>query len=242
VYYTHSEDGGLNWLGPLDMAHRLELDLWTSRPEITLVGEQEIHLTWVCGELAHRCHRWSVDGGNNWTETSRVFGNMLALAGNDTLFVDRDGTLFWVLQLRYPSAIYYSTWEGTRWSDLAVVNDRNLHDGHHVRAVIARGSQVHLAVVDQHQKEIWYIRGDTTAQEGPPDPTPTVQAEVLVTGTPATTPIPTPTRTPPPALSDAALPEMSSTTQSAFLIESALPVLGLLVLAFAVKRFLSNGR
>lgn len=186
VYYSRSNDGGITWIPAVELARRTETENWASAPEIARLPDGELHLTWVCGDTAHRCHRLSSDDGQTWSEPSREFGDKISLAGHDTLFVDGDGALFWILQLRYPSAIYVSQWTGNRWSELEIVTDGFLHGAHYPRAVASQGNQVHLILVDQDQKEIWYFRGASGAsgKEAVMMPTATATSDPASTATP----------------------------------------------------------
>jgi hypothetical protein len=163
IYYSKSENGGISWTEPEEVDRKTGENRWASSPEIIAVNENEVHITWVCGVNAHRCHRWSIDNGFTWSNTNRVFGEMLSLAGWDTLVVDGCGQLYWIMQLRYPVAIYYSLWTGKEWSGLRIVTDGILAGGHYLRAVVHNGNQMDLVAVDQGKKEIWYISGVTDA-------------------------------------------------------------------------------
>jgi hypothetical protein len=239
IHYARSEDGGESWKIPVEMSRRSGNDTWTSKPELAMTANGEMHLTWVCGEYAFRCHRWSIDGGETWFPTRRQFGNMLALAGNDTLVQDNRGTLYWILQLRYPSALYYSTWTGTSWSGLQTVNDGYLNDGHHVRAVSSLGNQIYLIIVDQTMKEIWYMRGTTEASPLQPAPTPYSEFASIAVQTPVTEPTPSPVPTP---LLDPSLQSMSVDleSQSNFLNISLLSVAGILFLTALARRWMAG--
>ncbi len=192
VYYVRSEDGGVSWSEPFEIWRRAKNDNWASMPDIVSLGTNELHVVWVCGEQAYRCHRWSKDGGKTWSAVkNKVFGEMLSLAGWDTLAVDGDGQLYWILQLRLPVAIYYSYWTGDEWSDLQIVNDDILRGGHYLRAASHDGNRLDLVVVDQGAKEIWYMQGITNSN--PIDPLPLLAA-MQRTPEPGVTPTPQPTR------------------------------------------------
>jgi len=195
VQYARSIDGGQNWSFPLEMGHRDEGEKWASMPEIAILPSGELHLVWVCGREPHRCHRLSKDGGLTWSATNLEFGEMISLAGWDTLMIDGNGILYWILQLRYPSAIYYATWTGTNWSGLRVVNDGSLSNGHYMRAASHLGNQIDLVLVHQGEKEVWYLRGVTNANPAlalpisNPIPTPTlIPAEIGAASTARETP------------------------------------------------------
>lgn len=182
VYYSRSEDGGMNWSKPDEMGRRTGEERWASMPEIYASDGDELHITWVCGIDAHRCHRWSKDGGAHWSNPTREFGDMLSLAGWDTLVSDGSGQLYWIMQLRYPGALYYSYWTGREWSGLNIVNDGLLAGGHYLRAVARNGNQIDLVIVQQDEKEIWHMVGVTSAK--PIEPASRSTIEIKATTSP----------------------------------------------------------
>lgn len=239
VFYSRSSDAGATWLPSIELARRSENENWASAPELARLPNGELHLTWVCGDTAHRCHRLSVDEGQTWSEPSREFGDKVSLAGYDTLFVDGDGSLFWILQLRYPSAIYSSQWLGTRWSELEVVNDGALHEGHYVRAIAALGNQVHLVMVDQTQKEIWYLHGSTGAKTSLPMELPGMpeSTEIPLTPTPA---MGTQLLLPHPTPSNQEFKPIQPGSQGQFLFASILPVLLIFAAVIGLRKLLDR--
>jgi hypothetical protein len=180
ILYSKSLDNGISWSYPKELGHISTNEKWATSPELAMLPSGELHIIWVCGEGSGRCHRFSKDGGDTWSDTSREFSDMISLAGHDTLVIDGDGILYWILQLRYPEAIYYSFWNGNEWSPLQVVNDGALAQGHYLRASIRCGNQIGLVLVDQVQKEIWYIPGTTSAKYITPLPIVTPQSTVTV--------------------------------------------------------------
>jgi hypothetical protein len=173
VHYSRSEDGGHTWSVPMTLASREEEERWSSVPEIAALSGSEIHVVWVCGELAQRCHRWSQDGGKSWSLPQQVFGKMHSLAGWDALALDGSGILHWVSQLRYPEALYHSWWTGDRWASLQTVDAEELAAAHYSRLVSSQGSRLSLVAVHQTTKEVWHISGETAAEAIDPRPTPT---------------------------------------------------------------------
>jgi hypothetical protein len=241
IHYIYSKDGGHSWSVPIEMAHRAENDNWASAPVIYALPPTEIHLTWVCGELPHRCHCWSQDGGLNWLPAVELFGEMHSMAGRDVLTVDGTGNLLWFAQLRYPNAIYYSQWLGGRWTDLQMAHGGLLQGGHYSKVAVSRGNQLNLVTVEQEMKEIYYIQGLTS---GPPIellPTPTTKPTATptveaVTATPNQNQIIQSTiATPQAALTlddDASFAQQSP---SYGILIGLLPVLGLIIVVVTSK-------
>ena len=115
VYYARFASGD-EPTEVVEVMHRRVDDRWMTAPSVALAGSQ-IQMTWVCGELPHRCYQWSADGGDTWSAPRQVFGDLISLANWDALAVDSAGTPYWIAQLRYPEAMYYSVWKGTSWMD-----------------------------------------------------------------------------------------------------------------------------
>jgi hypothetical protein len=238
VHYTHSTDDGFSWLDPVEIGRRTGDERWSSQPQIFQGTHTDLHITWVCGDNAHRCHRWSTDGGATWSATVREFGDFVSLAGWDAWAIDSAGTLYWILQLRYPSAIYYSYWNGSDWSELQLIHNGFLHDGHYPEAVVSDGNQINLVLVKQDQKEIYYIQGITNAPAASPMPTPKEPER------PAADPTATPLLsslsqgpTPVPTLSSEQIPPANPNSRSSFLIYSSLPVVGFILLIIIWKKW-----
>lgn len=236
IYYTHSEDGGMTWLEPMEMGRRRGDEKWMTMPEIAYTPSSGLHLIWVCGDSAYRCHRWSKDGGLTWTPTQRIFGDMLSLAGWDTLVTDGDGVLYWILQLRAPSAIYYSHWNGSKWTDLQIVTDGFLHGGHYLRAAAHNGNQMDLVLVDQDRKEIWFVPGTSEAKEINPLPLP----QSTTPENKDTTQIPVPLS---PTLQSTMVPSNSENQTSTINVNfqdnlvliSIIPILGLIIIVLIFR-------
>jgi hypothetical protein len=179
IFYARSLDHGRTWSSPRQVYLRTGSERWAAKPNVAAIVDDEIHLVWVCGEAAHRCHQWSSDGGQTWSPPQRLFGTLHSLAGWDAVAVDGAGYLFWVIQLRYPSAMYYSYWDGARWLDppRAFITEGPMASGHLATMITSRGNM--LALVLQHETggEVYFSFGYTSAPYEPPLPTPTLRVE-----------------------------------------------------------------
>jgi hypothetical protein len=233
VHYSRSVDGGQSWSPAEIVYEKKEGENWTSMPEI--VGKnKELHQVWVCGTNAHRCHRWSKDGGDTWLTTKRVFGEMVSLAGWDTLVYDGEGTLYWILQLRYPPAIYFSVWTGADWSGLSVVEDKDLSGGHYLRAAVHNSNQINLVMVHQLEKEIWYKLGETNSSPIAPIPKPRVANLEIIPVTPTVT-LSTQEIMPQGEFNNNSQPISNLQSGNNFLWISIIPVVALIILIILIK-------
>ena len=244
VWYSRSTDEGNTWSTPLlvDESH----GTWINARGIQIVAapDGKIHLIWVCGEQAFRCHQVSGNGGESWGARERIFGEMASFANLDAVTTDRQtGTVYLVLQLR-PSALYYSVLEGERWLDPPLLVDKGwLHEGHDTKAAALNGNELHVVTNPPGTGEVGYIRGVNHDQPGfRPKPTPTSSP----TNTPPATSTAVLSVTPVPTLgrvqhdgAPSVMPDaISPASGSANLSLSLAPVVVLLVgfLAFALLR------
>lgn len=178
VFYSKSVDNGQTWSEPWLLDQVDETSIWASKPKIAVRYPQEVHIIWVCGLRAYRCHQWSVDGGETWsTVRHQVFGEMHSLAYWDAMAVDRANTLYWVVQLRYPEALYYTYWTGSQWVSppLLLSNHPQVAQAHGPELTIRNGNELHLVAVNPpYLDSIWHLWGMTGVDPFPPQPTPTL--------------------------------------------------------------------
>jgi len=162
VYYARSTDDGLTWSAPVRVAESTAQSPWSSAVQVASAGSDEIHLTWVCGQLAYRCHQMSVDGGESWSSPQRVFGGLHSLAIWDAIISAPGGHIYWFIQLRYPEGLYYSYWDGHGWLDPpGIVDTRVIPQGHAPQIALTGGNQFHLVVNDQAEWDVWWIYGES---------------------------------------------------------------------------------
>jgi hypothetical protein len=217
IRYARSLDGGPTWSTPREVAIRREGESTVAWPRIATVGN-DVHIVWIQGERPYRYHQWSSDGGETWTNPTRIFGEMHSAAGGDDLTVDSAGTMHFVANLRYPQGIYHSYWAGGGWSDLTPIYliqagtlvgrigpdgiVRGYQDWHVPRMAISEGNRLHLVLQDQLRGEIWYMAGQIDAPYVPPEPLP--MPVPVATSTPAPTMEPVATPSPRPYEQEAA--------------------------------------
>ena len=161
VRYTHSLDGGSNWIAPqtIDRLTEAEMEaeesLSAAYPVMAVSGDN-VHIIWAGGQLHYRHHRYSEDRGATWSEPSDIFGTLNGQAG-DGMTVDSDGRIHFFSQIRYPQAIYHAVWEEGRWSSPAMVYLISLGDGdpmgdrihaHRTYPIVRNGNELILTFTD----------------------------------------------------------------------------------------------
>lgn len=120
IRYARSVDGGRTWSVPstIDQVEGDELRAAGTR---MIVQGQTVHVIWArVGEGPQRQHRFSIDGGQNWGPAQWIFGHLHGQSG-DALAVDGAGRVNFVGQIRWPSGIYHSYWDGSRWTDPTMI-------------------------------------------------------------------------------------------------------------------------
>jgi hypothetical protein len=185
VFYSRSTDDGESWSSPLKLDEVTPDKAWAAAVNIGVIGDNEVHLVWVCGKLPGRCHQYSRDGGETWTQPRTLFGDLVSLANWDAMETDADGNLYWIMQLRYPEALYYSYWTGESWIDPPLVvhsRDPAVSRGHGIQLAVRNGNELNMVFHHPQIFEIWHIWGvSPLAAPVAPQPTPT----------PLITPLPT---------------------------------------------------
>jgi hypothetical protein len=168
VYYARRGKGEKFFTSQKTIMAAKNKDKWMMAANIAVVGDQVL-LTWVCGDNPYRCYQVSLDRGLAWSSPQRVFGSLLSLANYDALVVDGGGKIFWISQLRTPSAMYYSIWDRAQWTDppTPFITYGAISAGHAPATAIGLGNQIHLVLVDQTRGEIYYSRGVTNAAAAP---------------------------------------------------------------------------
>lgn len=163
VYYSRLAKGGIEVLSPYEIARHTTGNKWLMGINVGLASDNEVLAIWVCGELAHRCQSMSTDGGQTWSASTSVFPELIGLSGWDSMFTDSSGTLYWMGDLRYPQAMYYSYWDGTQWIDPPTIGstDQYMQLGENVVTTVALGNQVHVVI--QLAETISYMSGVTTS-------------------------------------------------------------------------------
>ena len=164
VYYTHSDPVRKNFIPPKEITGKSDAEGWMSAANI-ISSNQTILITWVCGELAHRCSVFSLNGGESWSGIQRLFGDLNGLGNRDALVLDGENNIFWIALLRNPKAIYFSEWVDGRWVDppIPFLLKPPTNTGHYPSISNSMGNRLSLVLVDQDVGEIYYVEGKTKA-------------------------------------------------------------------------------
>jgi hypothetical protein len=126
VFYTRSTDGGESWSARYNPAEG-DVD-W---PQLVAVGNLEVHLAWREKDgRTQLYHRWSTDGGLNWTRATLV-AEVTGLDRPVTLAVDGAARVHLAavgvaagltsdseaeLPVRWP--VVHRMWDGERWTEV----------------------------------------------------------------------------------------------------------------------------
>lgn len=134
VLYARSEDRGLTWSEPRELATMETEDFRIDSPLLAATSQHDLYLLFVCGTPASRCARTSTDGGSSWQPRESIFEGLEGKAGNEELQVDGAGTLHFVGQLRYPKGVYYMRKElGEAWDQpLLAIRQPGFEDAHQI--------------------------------------------------------------------------------------------------------------
>jgi hypothetical protein len=164
VFYARKSPDGINWTRPIELSDWSSVDDWDTKANIAVDSRDRIHVVWVCGVQAGRCHRSSEDGGESWSGIERVFGKLIGISGKDAMASGPDGTVHWVGALRYPSAYYYSSFVDTGWQNppqpfIDADSYPVLLRGHHPELAVGPDMQFHLVMNQADSGPVWYIGG-----------------------------------------------------------------------------------
>lgn len=110
IVYSHSLDGGNSWNIPTEMVaeDRDETGALSIAQPALAVDEAQVQILWFGGFDNKRTQRFSLDSGQTWSvPRHRTLGGFDGQAGQDALFFDQQGTLHYLLQIRFPKALYH---------------------------------------------------------------------------------------------------------------------------------------
>lgn len=245
VMYARSTDAGQTWSAPIQMAEG-SVD-W---PRIAVSETGQVHVIWNLNRTrtgssstSHYAEVWgrfSLDGGQRWSEPTRVRG-FDAVSGPVGLTSDGAGKLYLVgvgASASGESALLYARWDGQAWSAQEAMGlGQNVTWGNAAAAVVSSSAQ-RLAVVLR-----LFVQG--TGRSGQFDVIATgrtVPITSVVVTAPTFTPVPTlaPTITPTPYPTPTPVPPLNpekalrSSNSNPLQGQSPLIVGGAIVLLIAV--------
>ena len=111
VYYAHSTDNGVTWSRPVELAGQNNV-----QANVVVDSAGRVHVAWngIVG-IGGRYHRWSDDGGLNWSATgAAVEAGLGGTEGQPQLAVDSAGTLH--MLTTYGGCAHHVTWTDEVWS------------------------------------------------------------------------------------------------------------------------------
>jgi hypothetical protein len=251
--YAHSVDGGRSWSFPvtIDESDESPEELRMAFPAMTS-QDGVVTIVWAGDSGVHREYTFSTDGGQTWGETKHIFGELMGQARGDGLAIDSLGRTHFLGNIRWPTGLYHSYFDGVRWSPTSLVylirissSDETSNNiaAHDIRLTIRGGNQLVAAFSDapgEPQRGLFVMQH--TLEDAPAlgveaiptaTPTPTV--------TPTTTPLP-PTPSPTPMFLEPALqtPVAPSTAPGRTLFLGLAPILLFLGLIFAARLVVSR--
>ena len=171
IRYAHSLDGGESWSPALDLDTTSSTDqsLQMPFPDMVVSGKN-IYAIWgrsrpenQANPLAiFRRYRISNDAGLTWSEPRWMMGDLNGQAIGSGLDVDSQGRIHYLVQMRWPMAIWHTYWDGNAWSapttvyfiarddpESQIINaTRSRVHAHNVREVIRNGNQLVMAFTD----------------------------------------------------------------------------------------------
>ena len=207
IYYSRSEDGGVNWTDSFELV-RADVD----RPQLTVVKGLEVHVLWEeKNEEERRMHRWSVDGGRTWSLASEVTA-LEGVGGWVGMAIDVAERLHlaavaWDQQLEgVPEwlPLQHYLWEGESWVYVGGGTIPSALEDYwpiplHTSLAVASGDRLGLAYRAASDEEgegaIYFLSRSVDLPEYRSTPLPTLTPTSTATPKSTSTPQPTPTAT-----------------------------------------------
>ncbi|MEM7330660.1 MAG: sialidase family protein [Chloroflexota bacterium] len=242
IRHAFSDNQGDSWSIPtvIDTADEATDEL-RAGGLVFAVRDDQVHVVWAGTSTTRREHRYSMDGGVTWSDTSRVFGELNGSAG-DSLVIDGDGNVQFLGQIRFPQGMWNISFDGTEWSEPTLVylirqSDKDEHQGIHVHAINSTVSQGNLmmatftnAPAEGHLHLYAMHRRIDEVELIPPQPLPTVTPVPEITPTVEVIVEPTAVPTLVPALQ--VIEEPASPARGLWF--SMIPALAVMTVAFGV--------
>lgn len=207
VRYTHSLDGGENWVTPITIDQLTEREVAEAErlddayPTLAVAGDT-VHIMWAGGKANYRHHRYSTDRGLTWSEETDLFGTLNGQAG-DGMAVDGNGRIHYFGQIRFPQAIYHSVWDGEGWTAPTMVYLIRANDGEEIEAgrihahrtypIVHNGNELLLTFTDpppEPGRRLFFTSltlDDVAASAVEPTPEAQPTSAVVPTATPSAT-------------------------------------------------------
>lgn len=251
--YARSIDNGRSWSFPvtIDESDESPEELRMAYPGMT-VKDGTITIVWAGDEGVHREFTFSTDGGQTWGQTKQIFGELMGQARGDGLAVDSLGRTHFIGNIRWPTGLYHSYWDGSKWSPTSLVYLIRVNSGddvgdrisaHDIRLAVRAGYQLVAAFSDapgEPRRGLYVMQ--YTLEDAPPLP-----IQPIPTATPTPTPAPTvtpvpPTPSPTPLPSEIAAPDLTTSgpAPGRTLFLGIAPIILFLGLVFAARLIVSR--
>jgi hypothetical protein len=251
VWFARSLDNGISWEKPVILSERIQNEYERDWANLAVLDEGQIVVMWEGGWRAYRNAQYSEDGGANWSSPIDTYPWLIGENGFVEFARDSNGTLHAFIAQRVREGyvnygdtdregLWHSIWLKERnWSEPVLSNGLNAMIN--PKVVIFKGNEVMAAWYAPPTFEIITMKGKI--QNTPPLPTqiisqiPTLQStppalNTIEESSPTFSASPEPTLT---AIIDEPIPS-SPNTPTMVLIIGVIPVVGLLMIAFYLKR------
>jgi hypothetical protein len=199
IYYAHSFDRGETWSEPLTVAEGAY-----GWPQLVASSLGQVHLLWNETAEQHALwHRWSTDGGLEWTRPERIPG-VTDISGPAATLEDENGALHLVGLDQDDAgapALLCSSWDGQHWNapEVSRLKSETIEPGLAAvlspikkrLSVILRGERPGAA--GNPEKDLWYTERAVPELVVNPAPTVVPRPTIAPSSTPAPTATPSPT-------------------------------------------------
>lgn len=159
VFYSRSDDGGMNWTVPLELAGEGHV-----QPEILAVGDGQVHVIWNGSvRIGNRYHRFSQNGGQTWSPT-HVFDIEGGILGPPAIAVDSLNNAHVILSSDY--GLFYAFWSiSDGWSEAEPIWEGA--QAGEPSALVSGGNNLHILFRERSER-IWYMSRLLEAPEAIP--------------------------------------------------------------------------
>jgi hypothetical protein len=174
VYYVSSIDQNDIWSQPLKIGESSQ-----GYPSIIKDSSGVVHVVWNGSPpSAGRFHRFSFDGGNNWSPVNKTTNFFGLTNGKPVLAEDSDGYIHQIFfgDNELGTSIYSITWFGSSWGRPIIISDES-SDGNagHQAVTVQYGNRLHVLWMNQMEDDkrlpgIWYSWKQLSSSKVTPTP------------------------------------------------------------------------
>lgn len=204
VYYSQSNDEGITWSEPLEIA-----GVDHDQINIAVTDAGQVHVAWN-GQVAigGRYHRWSADNGQTWSERTAVIPpGKGGTEGPPQLQIDNANVVH--MLTTFDGCAWHVSWDSGRWSQPVCISGPKAMASNWIEQpalALYNGNELHALFWDDRAR-LWH----TTQVTGAPPiyevfPTPEVVQVAVIPGT---------TLSPTVAVTPTSMPEITSVQSEA---------------------------